>query len=182
MSAVSEALMRRIGKIKELAERGVDGEKAAAQSMLEKILVKHGLTLADIEGKPKREWVELTFSGEYEKLLLTQIVRKAAGVSGDLVYRWKKGTRTRIKFELSPVEHVEVEFMFELMKKALADEFSKVLSAFIHTNRLFGPSVEDDEDDKDEPEKTPEERARLRQIAAMMSVMSPVKVHKAIEQ
>jgi hypothetical protein len=168
VSAISEALMRRIGKIKALAERGVDGEQAAAQSMLENILARHNLTMADIEDeKPVRHWVEVEFVGKHERTLMTQVICKIAGVSGGVPIRQRKGTRSRFYVELSAAEHVEVEFVFELMR-----------TAFIHRNRLFGPVR--DKDDAPEPEITPEERARLRQIAAMAEAMNPVNVRKAI--
>lgn len=179
MSAVSDALMRRIGKIKALAERGVDGEQAAAQSMLDNILSRHNLTMADIEDKaPARNWVEVHYSGRHELTLMFQIIRKVAQLSGSVSYRQRKRVRTCLSVQLSATEHVEVEFLFALMSKALADEFDKVVSAFIVRNRLFGASTESD--DVPEPERTPEERARLRQIAAMADMMNPVNVRKAI--
>jgi hypothetical protein len=181
MSAVSEALMRRIGKIKALAERGVDGEQAAAQAMLENILSRHNLTMADIEDTaPVRSWVEVKFSGEHERTLMGQIVRKVTQ-QNDLYIKRQKGTRARYYVELSPAEHVEVEFLFEVMRRALADEFDKVLSAFIYRNDLFGPSAESDEDEEHPAARTPEQVARSRQIAAMAMHMSPVNVRKAIE-
>jgi hypothetical protein len=178
MSAISDALMRRIGKIKALADRGVDGEQAAAQSMLENILARHNLTMADIEdAKPVRHWVEVEFSGKHERTLMTQVICKVAGVSGGVPIRQRKGTRSRFYVELSAAEQVEVEFVFELMRRALADEFDKALIAFIHRNSLFGPAGECDEPT---PERSPEERARLRQISAMAEAMNPVNVRKAI--
>ncbi|WP_273163748.1 hypothetical protein [Massilia timonae] len=179
MNAVSEALMRRIGKIKALAERGVDGEQAAAQAMLENILARHNLTLADIEDeRPARNWVEVNFVGKHERTLMTQVICKVAGYSGGLTIRQRKGTRSCFYAQLSPAEHVEVEFLFELMRRALADEFEKVLSAFIYRNRLYGPNAATDEEPAHQ--QTPEERARLRQVAAMAEAMNPVNVRKAI--
>jgi len=180
VSAVSEALMRRIGKIKALAERGVDGEQAAAQSMLNNILARHNLTMADIEDEaPIRNWVEVHYSGRHELTLMFQIIRKVAQLPGSISYRKRKRVRTSLSVQLSAAEHVEVEFLFALMSKALADEFDKVVSAFIFRNRLYGPRNEKD-DDEPEPERTPEERARMRQIAAMADMMNPVNVRKAI--
>lgn len=180
MSAISEALMRRIGKIRALAERGVDGERVAAQAMLESILTRHNLTLADIEDeKQVRNWVEVEFVGKHERTLMTQVICKVAGYSGGIPIRQRKGTRSRFQVQLSPAEHVEVEFVFELMRKALADEFDKVLSAFIYRNSLYGPSAEVNDAQPDR-EHTPEERARLRQVAAMANAMHPVNVRKAI--
>lgn len=180
MSAVSEALMRRIGKIKTLAERGVDGEQAAAQAMLESILARHNLTMADIEdATAKRNWVEAEFSGKHERALMAQVIRKVRQHAGELPIKQRKRVRNSYYVELSPAEHVEVEFMFTLMRKALAEEMDKLLSAFIFRNNLYGPSVESD---SGEPEKTPEELARLRQIAAMAQNMNRVNVRKAIAE
>jgi len=181
MSAISEAVMRRIGKIKALAERGVDGEQAAAQSMLENVLARHNLTMADIQDeKPVRNWVEVHYSGKHELKLMFQIIRKVAQISGSVSYRQRNRVRTSLSVQLSAAEHVEVEFLFALMSKALVEEFEKVVSAFIVRNRLFGPSPQRDEDES-QPEQTPEERARLRQIAALADIMNPVNVRKAIE-
>lgn len=180
MSAVSEALMRRIGKIKALAERGIDGEQAAAQSMLENILAHHNLTMADVEdATPTREWVEVSFSGKHERSLMTHVILKVRQEPSSFQIKQRKRARSSYYVELSSVEHVEVEFVFELMRKALAEEMEKVLSAFIFRNNLYGPSTVRDED-KPRSEQTPEERARLRQIAAMSEFMNPVNVRKAI--
>lgn len=182
MSAVSEALMRRIGKILALAERGVDGEKAAAESMLATILKRHGLTIDDIAAKPARQWVEVQFVGEHERLLMYQIIRKVTQ-QNDLPVKRIKKTRSRAYVQLSPAEQIEVEFMFEVMRAAFAKEVGNLMTAFIHRNQLFGPSRDQDEGD-DEPETpiTPERRAELRRIAAMMEVMSPVNVRRALAQ
>jgi hypothetical protein len=180
VSVLNEALMRRIGKIKALAERGIDGEQAAAQSILENILTRHNLTMAEIEDeKPVRNWVEVGFSGRHERTLMTQVICKVGQFSTGLTIRQKKGTRSRFFVQLSPAEHVEVEFVFELMRTALAEEMEKMLSAFIFRNNLYGPSPVKD-DDKQKSEQTPEERTRLRQIAAMSEFMNPVNVRKAI--
>jgi len=180
MSAVSEALLRRISKIKALADRGIDGEQATAQSMLENILARHNLTMADIEDeKPVRNWVEVHYSGKHELTLMFQIIRKVAQISGSVSYRKRKRVRTSLSVQLSVAEHVEVEFLFALMSEALTEEFDKLVSAFIVRNRLFCPRAERDKNES-EPEQTPEERARLRQIAAMADMMNPVNVRKAI--
>jgi hypothetical protein len=181
MNQVSEALMRRIGKIKALAERGVDGEQAAARAMLENILTRHSLTMADIEDTaPVRNWVEVSFSGKHERSLMTHVILKVRQEPETFKIQQRKRVRSSYYVQLSPAEHVEVEFVFELMRKALADEFDKVLSAFIFRNRLFGPSPERDDDDKPDT-RTAEERMRTRQIANMAMMMNPVDVKKAIE-
>jgi hypothetical protein len=182
MTTVSDALIRRISKIKALAERGVDGEKDTAQAMLESILARHNLSMADIEDiAPARNWVEVRFVGQHERMLMSQVIRKVRQHAGDLSIRQRKRARSSYFVELSAVEHVEVEFVFELMRKALAEEFDKVTMAFIHANKLFGPSRERDGEKHDKPDtRTHEERARMRQIANMAMYMTPVDVRRAI--
>lgn len=182
MSAPDDKLMRRISKILALAERGEAGEKETAQAMLANILARHKLTLDDIAAKPARKWAEVTFSGKHEKLLMCQIIRKVTQQRDFYVKRPPKA-RGRFFVELSPAEQVEVEFMFEVMKRALLAEMDKVVEAFICANSLFGPRAEKNEDDEDdEPEITPERRAYLRQVAAMAMGMNRVDVRRAITQ
>lgn len=177
---ITEALLRRIGKIKALAERGVDGEKAAAQSMLESILARHNLTLDDIEDeKPARNWVEVSFSGEHEREIMGGVIRKVTQQRDFFIKRHKR-TRSRYYVELSPAEHVQVEFIFELMRAAFAKEVENLALAFLHRNNLFGPPRERGDDEDDGPEPSPERRAELRRIAAMSMYMNPVSVSKAI--
>lgn len=185
MSAISEGIMRRLIKIKALAERGDRGEQAAAQAQLESILARHNLTLDDIEAvAPVRNWVEVSFVGKYERMLMTHVILKVRQERESFDIRRKKRSRSSYFVQLSAAEHVEVEFLFELMRKALDDEFDKVLMAFIFSNKLFGPRRErnEDEDEDEKPDtRTPEERMRMRQIAHMSMMMSPVNVTKAIE-
>lgn len=76
MSELSQSVRRRLQKIAQLAERGVGGEKAAAQAMLERQLRKHGITLADLDVFIKREWTEISTTCDYDLQLLEQVIRK----------------------------------------------------------------------------------------------------------
>jgi hypothetical protein len=180
MSELTDAIMRRLVTIRKLAESGDRGEQATAQSMLANILARHNLTLDDIDAvKPVRTWVELSFVGEYEKVLLKQIIFKVRQ-QGEFNVRRAPRTRSRIEVELSAKEHVEVEFMFGMMKAAFAKEVDNLMHAFLHTNQLFGPRSETRDDKDDEPELSPERRSEILRIAQMSMLMSPVKVNKAI--
>lgn len=179
MNGVDDRVIRRIAKVLALAEQGVDGEKAAAEAMLATLLRKYGLTLEDIGKKEeRRQWVELTFSGDYELTLLTQIIRKVTQQT-DLPYKKLPRTRGKHWFELTPAEHVEIEFMFGVMKTRLHQEFDKMLLAFIHKNQLYGPSKEREGADDDEPLDAAQ-MMRIKQIAAIMQTMDSVQLRKAI--
>lgn len=177
--AANDKLMRRIAKILALAERGDAGEKDTAQAMLANILARHGLTLDDIAAKPARKWVEVTFSGDHEQQLMDQVIRKVTQQREFMIKRIPR-TRTRYYVELSQAEQVEVEFMFEVMKAAFAKEVARLMSAFIHTNDLYGPKKEAP-DDEEPPELTPEQRAEIKRISTMAMMMDRVPVHRAIK-
>lgn len=44
----SQKIVDRLNKLLKLAEQGVGGEKTTAQKMLDKMLIKHGLSISDI--------------------------------------------------------------------------------------------------------------------------------------
>lgn len=179
MGDVDDRVMRRIAKVLALAEQGVDGEKAAAEAMLATLLRKYGLTLEDIGKKEeRRQWVELTFSSDYELTLLAQIIRKVTQQT-DLPYKKLPRTRGKHWFELTPAEHIEIEFMFGVMKTRLHQEFDKMLSAFIHKNQLYGPRKETGAAEEDTPLDAAQ-MARIKQISAIMMTMDSVQLHKAI--
>lgn len=79
MDSMSEGTLRRIGKLLALADRGVDGERATAETMLANLLAKYGVSLEDITAQTRRTWTELEFDGQYEHTLLLQVVRKVTG-------------------------------------------------------------------------------------------------------
>ncbi len=51
-------------KLNELAKRGEGGEKINAESMLKKIMEKHGFTIDDIEKKPK-SFIRLRYDNSF---------------------------------------------------------------------------------------------------------------------
>ena len=48
------ATMEKIRKVAALAERGIDGERVAAQERLKALLEKHNVTMDEVRGKPER--------------------------------------------------------------------------------------------------------------------------------
>lgn len=176
---MSDALLRRMRKIMELAKRGVGGEQAAAESMLANLMAKHGITLDDLGGDAvERHWHEFSFSSAQEGTILAQCVFRVRG-TGEVSIKRRPKSRSKVYHELSRAEHAQVVLMYAILRKAWAEEVDKLETAFIHINRLY--SKTERTDDEPAPERTPEEAARMKQIAAMMMAMPKANLHVAIE-
>lgn len=67
-----ERLLEKLAAVKALADRGVDGEKAAAENRLRLMMEKYGITEADLEDASVRlYWIR--YKTEYERRLLYQL-------------------------------------------------------------------------------------------------------------
>ena len=51
-----EELLRRLERVKELAERGVGGEKENAEALLNRLMAKYGISEEDIEDTAERDY------------------------------------------------------------------------------------------------------------------------------
>ena len=183
MSDKSEALLRRIRKTLELAKRGEGGEKETAERMLEAMLRKAGLTMADIDDETE-DLIEVEFAcaDKYERTLLRQIVGTVLNTktTNFLTYRHKRTKRAReaMLHSMTKAEKVEVELHYEMLKPALRKVLDDAVSALIHVQRLF-PAGPFEEDNVEDP--TPEERARAMRVGAMASFMDKTEVRKVLE-
>lgn len=68
-------------KIKALADRGVDGERESAQTILARLMEQYGISETDLE-EERRETAWFRYSQETERRLLNQIIYMVTGRSG----------------------------------------------------------------------------------------------------
>lgn len=68
-------------KIKALADRGVDGERESAQTLLARLMEQYGISETDLE-EERRETAWFRYSQETERRLLNQIIYMVTGRSG----------------------------------------------------------------------------------------------------
>lgn len=76
-------------KIKALADRGVDGERESAQTLLARLMEQYGISETEIE-EERRETAWFPYSQETERRLLNQIIYMVTG-AGVLLFRWGQG-------------------------------------------------------------------------------------------
>lgn len=169
-------IRERIVKLHKLVEQGIGGEKQNAQKILNKLLAKHGITLSEITDDDKEEEFIIKFKGSFEKRLLIQIIRKIRN-------RETMGcfNKNRLYFNSTKMEHVEILTLFSVYKNALSREFEDLFVAFIHQQDIFPLQKDDDQAEKNDKPKTPEERDRAKKLASMMSTIDKVNVYETIE-
>ena len=124
-------------KLKALADAGVDGERDNAQKILDRLLKKYDLTLADIEFDEIKEHA-FQFRGKQEREILKQICFKVT--DGDRrVYHYRTGigSKNTICCECSDAEAIQIRFEFDFYKELWEEELKLFLTAFIVKHEIF---------------------------------------------
>jgi len=160
-------------KLLALAERGEGGEKANAQRMLDNMLRRHGMTVADLIGETRElHWFKVRSATD--KQLVRQIAAKV--LDGQVSSYRNHRNAKEIGVETTPAEAIEIELHFETLRPALERHMDLAFSAFVQANRLFQSSPST-------PPTAPltdEERERARKVLAMAGMTDATPVHKRI--
>ena len=173
----NERITAKLQKLLALARSGVGGEKDNAQRMLDNMLRKAGMTIADLDDEHEAPQLKtFAYKSLAERSLLMQCVVSVLDRKFDAFKR--RGVRGQLLIELTRAEHIEIDVLFSAHRKALAKHLAKTaknaLSAYIHTNRIYSKTPNDD----DTPSTlSPED---LAAIMGMMRNMDPTPVHRQI--
>ena len=146
-------------KIKALADRGVDGERESAQTLLTRLMEQYGISETEIE-EERRETAWFPYSQETERRLLNQIIYMVTGAGGfGCVGEYSGRKRKKMGTECTAAERLEIEANYAFFKEAMKKELEIFYSAFANKNNLFPPA------DKVKPrsieELSPEEKSLL---------------------
>lgn len=141
-------VIEKLRKIHQLAKHGVGGEKDSAKLMLQKLLKKHNLSLNDLESEEKVLRV-YRYSGLHERKILLQCYFKFLNETSVTYYKVRKGQRcskTKMKFELTRLQHAELQSQYEHylshFRAQLARNLKAFTKAFINKNNLFSEASE----------------------------------------
>ncbi|MGF6590735.1 DUF2786 domain-containing protein [Pseudomonas sp. 2835] len=140
--SIDQKVQEKLRKLQALAERGVGGEKANAQRMLETLLARHGLKLDDLADE-RREICWFPAPSKFETRLAAQILAKVCNTDSPDAYRSKQRPK-QIGVKVTPAEAVEFELHYDTLRKALEAHFQDAFSAFVQANRLFPTTPSDD--------------------------------------
>jgi hypothetical protein len=165
--------MRRLKKMLALARdaRGEQNTREIAESMLQKLLTREGLTLSDLEQEELREYrINYTNHSERKVLinLISAVLNKTEGlkVFGNPKYN-------SLFFEVTPMQYAEIKWRWSLYRTAFKREQALFVTAFIAKNKIYA------ENDTREP--TPLSPEELEALLKMMRAIEKVEVHKQIE-
>lgn len=138
----------RLKKIKELALRGVGGEREQAIALLEKLSKKYNIDCTDLDEEKIQEFF-ITFHGDIESRLLHQIVYKVTNEKNrTFSARYTDSGRkcgTKIIVECTEAQKTEIEFLFDFYKRLWKKDIKTLLTAFIQQHKLFGELKEGEE-------------------------------------
>lgn len=129
-----DAAIERLKKIKELADRGIDGEAAAAHKKLQEGLKRLGLTLADLQGLKRTEQL-IGYKNDLEKQLIWQIV---ASMGLPSYSRTSNGRMLKkVLVYCNPMELAELTLRLEFYLITFRKECDDLLLAYIYKHDIF---------------------------------------------
>lgn len=136
-------------KIKALVDRGVRGEKQAAENMLNALLKKHNISIEEIEGDKIEPYYFNLKNDEHE--LWYQIVKHVNYLIkcyGEFPEKLIKDHRLggNYMIECSASNYVEIEAKYSFYNKLYKEELEVFFSAFLMANNLLvdNPNINQD--------------------------------------
>lgn len=169
-----EKVLEKLGKIKELAERGVGGEKETAARMYEEMCRKYNISDDEAEialQKLEKRW--FSYSTQLEKELLIQIFYKVTGDEKSYRYAGKYSRRKKCGCECTALEAEEIELLFNFYREEMKRELEVFMIAFKQKNNLFPDETARAYKEHDGPERelTEEELRKYKKAVFMRQFM-----------
>lgn len=162
-----ETIKNKLLKIKELADRGIDGEKIAAQHRLEQLLAKYNMTIEDIFNEQTKERMFKVSRGQIA--LFVQFASSEIGDRYKNMYGFKQKP-SEIYIELTDREFIDFDQRWQWHRKQYIKEVEKqidiVKKAYYHKHNLFNKDT--DPDDAEKSNITLEEYFQIIGMAAKM--------------
>lgn len=161
--------MELLRKIKDLAERGVGGEKINAQRMLRELMEKCGLREGDLE-ECELDRREFYFASKREMAILGQVIYKVLDRTSGIYQRGKI-----LGCFCTAAQEIEIEFLFDFYKRLYRREEEVFYNAFVQKHKIFGRLQEGEA-----PQEVSEEE--YAKMCGMMRAMYNETPHRQIPQ
>ena len=135
----SEKNIELLKKLKALAERGIEGEQAAAKKILDRLMAKYGIAEEDLSDD-KLEDHDFRFHTPQEHKLLTQVMYKVAKDRERYHYARGKGCQTTEGITCTKAEALQIQIEYEFYLKLWQEDLELFLEAFIQKHEIFDMS------------------------------------------
>lgn len=163
-----------IRKVKALADSGVGGEKTNAEALLRKLMVKYGLSEADITSGNTIEFSVKAPQKGHMRQLFIQILHKC-GYEPDGAFCLVTASKTEWTFRATLSTKIDFLERWNFYKAHFIEDLDTFFLAFLYRNHLMIDSHGDEI-------KPDEETLRKHRKALNMHVgLEQHKFHKAIE-
>lgn len=124
-------------KLNELAKRGEGGEKQNARLKLDALMIKHGLTIEQLEGlEIKRR--KFFIDSDTEQTIFLQTVSKVLNKNDNRIYTPRDArTKRFIMVDVTDIQYIDIDAHFTFYKALYEKEQKMFLQAFIQAQKLF---------------------------------------------
>ena len=163
----TDSVRARLLKVLRLAQSGVGGERENAAVLLEKLLRKHGMTMADLEGASSQARTQSWFpaSDVDERTVLSQL---AISLFGTDRKHWSRQGSTQLGIDVTPSEHAALTIAWEVYRAAFAEARHALVLGFCYKHNLFAS------ESGTTAEMSPEARARAERAIAFAEALPVV--------
>lgn len=143
----TSGIQSRLRKLKVLSERGSPGEKENAKALLDKMCLKYGVTLDQVESSDAKEMRRFHHkrSAMFGHKLLAQCIYK---VMGENTKTYTRGKNNEIWIECTAAQAIELELDFEFYSNLLEADLKRFYSMFVQKNNIFPPNCKVAETDR----------------------------------
>lgn len=173
-----EDILDTLKKIKRLVDGGAtEGERAAAQSRLEALMEKHGVTPEQLAEPDADElWImRIRLKNKAEFALAVQVLGVVTHSSKVRIHKIRRGL---LGYRCTRLQHMEFEELLPYYLKAYRKQQEEFMNMFIQANRLF-PEVEEGEEET--APLTPEQLEKLmRMLAGAKAISKTPTPHKKL--
>ena len=168
---MGESIMDKLQKVLALAERGIEGEKVAAETLLNRLLDKYDMTIEDLKLEQK-ESHRVWWDTKAERQMIVQIFgmlfgHKRTFSSEDLLVSTDNNVGAIVI--LSHIEWIEFEMHYNHYRKVYRDELKDMRETILHATcqkyRLF--ITEDRTPEEIEEDEMKRRLAELAKLAKM---------------
>lgn len=146
-----ESIRNRLLKVLRLAQQGVGGERENAEVLLAKLLRKHSMTMADLEGAvdQPRSLFWIAAGDSEERTVLSQLIMRLFGTTRKL---WHRTGETNLGVDVTPSEHAALVIAWEVYRAAFAEARHALVMGFCFKHGLYAAdgatTAEMSEDDR----------------------------------
>lgn len=175
-----DRIIDKVIKLKELVDRGLDGEASNAKRVLENLCKIHNINIEDLFKEEKKRYVfKIKYNNKFDKQLLFQCYAKVTN-NKKISYFTNKLRPNVIEFDLTRIEYIDLKGMFEFYRKEwsriMKSSLNDLFDAFISKNEIFY-----NQEDNEHKTLTLEDWERISRIQNLMSTMEVSSYHKQLE-